>query len=769
VAVLFLCLPSAVRAQFEGDIVDRIEIEGLVSWTPQQITDRLKTKTGRPFRPLDAREDLQALSRIMRTANYSLEPTAAGKVVVRFRVTEFPRLRELQVIGNEKVETDRIERLLEMTPGETVLNAQVVESAQRALEREYRERGLGDAGITINLIDVEEPGAGLTESETAQRSQADLQVMIEEGERIVCDDMIVRGNKAFSTARLKLMIQTDGSWLFLKNYYSDAQFEEDLNRLRDFYAANGYFDARIRRGAFEMTQRTGKSVVSPVVEIEEGERYRLGEVTARGARLYSLPEVLEPFERLKGKPFDGQTFGIALEKVRGLYLNHGLLTTEIRPEYSYDAEQHNLNVLLQIVERERIYVGRVQLVRPVYNDSDDEQSWFRGFYLRMAPPVRDEVVMREMLLEPGAIYNRRLERDSLRRLARLGVFDNQKLKIEGAPTADPGVQDVLIEADEAVSGVISGEIGFGDVQGAHIGAQLVERNVGGNADTFSLGVSLGTRSSAASVRYFNRHLGDSRDSLDSRLFYEIQSRTGYRANIGGTHVEWSHPLRGEWVSYLRGRLEVVTLEERGDIEPDEDLDRVYPVATLRLRLAEDTREPFGALPREGYLQSIGLEAGYAGGPLVNIEAWRDQYLPLTDRLTWRYYAMAGIIPYHRDTLPIHERYFLGGNNDLRGFAYRGAGYFDSGEEDIPIGGSVKLLLKNELIFPLFRPVSGVLFADVGALGESPQAWQAPRASTGVGLRFDMQRAQVGLDLAVPIAKRDGDDTRFFHFSLQSQF
>jgi outer membrane protein insertion porin family len=756
----WLCASPAL-AQFEGETISDVVVEGLVSYSQDQIKSGLKTKAGQAYRPIDAQDDLQALARIMRTASISVEPVAGGQVLVRFRVSEFPRLRAIQAIGNVKVSQERIEALLKMKPGETVLDAATVESARRALEGEYRERGMPQAQVKVNLIDAPAPPGA--EGQPA-RPEADLQIVVDEGEQILCKSIEIRGNHFFSTIRLKAVVQTNGSWLFVKNYYDDRQFEDDLSHIRDLYAAYGFFDVRVRRGAFEIS---GGSV-SPVIEIEEGERYTLGEVNVRGARLYSQAEIEAPFEPLKGKLFDGQGFAAALNKVQSLYADHGLLTTEIRPDYVYDTANHRLNLQVSIAEGNRFYVNKIRLVRPNYKPEEGE-SWFRGWYDRMAPPVGDQTVVKELLLAPGDIYNRRLERDSLHRLQRLGVFDQDSLKIHDEPTQDPDLHDMVVEARDAVTGSLTGGVGFGDATGAFIYASLNEANVGGRADVFSFGVSLGSQSSSVAVSYLKRHLNDTRDTLSTRVAYEISTQPGYNADIAGVNVEWGHPLADDWTRYLRARIEAVDMSERSGYHAAENLNRLYPAATLRLRFEQDTREPYGGPVKEGYLQSVGLEAGYAGGPLAKLEATRDQYRPLSERLTWRLYANAGLMPYDASVVPIQERFFLGGNTDMRGYAYRGAGYFDRNDKSVPIGGAAKVLVKNELIFPLFSPVSGVVFADVGDLGQSPFQWQVPRVTTGVGLRFQMRQVSVGLDLAAPLISQGADKTRFFHFSLQSQF
>ncbi len=748
---------SPVQAQDEEKKVDKVSIQGLRSWQESHILPRLKTKPGEIYNPLNVGDDVRELAKIMRSVAVANEPTSAG-LAVNFKVVEFPRFRKLQVIGNKKLTTARIETLAKLKTGD-VLDEKTRESFRRALRKEYNIAGLPQAKITLNLIDLE----------GTETPEADLQVIVEEGTQIRSEDLLFEGDKKFSGLTLRRYMETSGSWLFIKNYYDNDNFEDDLSHLRDFYARHGYFDARVERGVFKEGTKDGQAVVSPVVKINAGERYQFGKATVQGARLFSQAEVLTPFERLEGKPFNGETFGRAMEKLRALYDNHGLLTTEIVPKYNQDGERKVLDMEIAIAEKDRIYVGEIKLQRPEMGD-EEETGAFRRWYQGIAPPLQDQAILKNVLQKPGEIYNRQKERETQRRLAKLGVFELETLNIYNEPTADAGVHNLVIQAADAVTGSLSGGVGFGDATGGFLFAQLNERNMHGVADVFNTQMLLGTRQSSAEISYLNRNLGDSNDTLMNRIYYMNQLRPGYKARVAGTSVEWGHPLeKNDWTMYLRQRLEYVRLKGRSGYDPLEDVTRSYPVVATRLRIEQDTRYPLGTRPREGYLQSYGVEAGYAGGGLLKFEASRDQYWPISEKLTYRVAANAGLMPYSADVLPIHERFFMGGDTDLRGFKYRGAGYFDPKDDSVPTGGAGKLLVKNELGFPIYDPVSGLIFADAGLLGESPTEWQGPRASVGTGLRLDLKNVQVELDLALPVLKQDQDITRFFHFSLQSQF
>lgn len=756
-----LLLPALARAQADGQRIDQVDFPGLVGYRPEVVLSRLKTQPGRTYSAVDVRADLAELGKIMRTATVQTEPSGKGGVNVHFVVTEFPRFRSLQVIGNQRVTTAKIESIARLQPGD-VLDDKVQRSLKRALTNEYKAVGLPAARVIFNLIDVPADPA------TPQAApQADLQVVVDEGKQILIDDLKIKGNRAFTELRLRTILDTKGSWTFIKNYYAEDAFKEDLARLREFYAAHGYFDAKVARGAFDERASRGKTVITPVINITEGQRYRFGAVTIRGARLFGQEELQAPFKPLAGKPFDGKTFIEAMDKLRAIYMDHGLLTTQFDVRYDYDPAAHVANVTVDITEKDRIYVGKVELSRPAYDETED--SWFRRWYARVSPPVKDEVVMREVLLKPGDVYNKQLERDSLRRLSRLGVFDPKTLTARNEPTGEPGVHNMVIEAQEAVTGALGAGVGYGDVTGAFLFAQIAERNLNGQADALSLQGMIGQRDSSVVLSYFDRHLRGGEDSLLSRAYFQNQYRPGYVARVIGATSEWGRPLGNDWTAYLRGRLEAVNLRRRSGYHPAEDVSRAYPVATIRPRFEQDTRYPFGNRPREGHLQSYGVEAGYAGGTLLRFDAMRDQYLPLTERLTYRLMGLASVMPYDADVLPIHERIFMGGDSDLRGFKYRGAGYFDREDDRVPIGGAAKLLVKNELHFPIVDPVGGVLFVDTGLIGRSPTEWQGPRVSAGTGLRFDLSNVQVALDAALPLIYHDQDQKRYFHFSLQSQF
>lgn len=746
--------------------VGDIRFEGLVSWQPEDLLARIDTRVGEPYNALVLREDIARLGAMLRRVQVRAVPIGEYDVRVVFDVEEFSRLRNLTIVGNDALSTERFEKIAGMTTGD-VLDERSVKSLRQAIVEEYDKRGLSQARVDVNEIPVDpaetEPGPG-----GVPLRQSDLQVIVQEGEKIIVEDVKIEGNESFSNLRLKTLTRTRGSWLFIKNYYDDREFEDDLVAIRGFYNRKGYFDAVVERGEFQERTSEGKTRLTPVVRIAEGARYTVSDVRVRGTRLFSRDEVLDPFRRLIGKKFDGEEFARSMDLARSLYLDAGFLTTELRPEYDFDAETGGVAVTVDVREGERIYVGEIRVERPLYEDFDPGP--IRRLYNRIAPPISDEAIKREILLKPGDVYSKRRERETERRLARLGVFSDTDrgpgVSIVNEPTTDRRVHDALIKLDEGPTGNVGVGIGFGDVSGGFGYFWVNERNLFGEAKDLRLQVSIGTGASNFLISYLDRHWRGTDDSLSVAAYYNRYRRTGYFEDTIGTRAEVQRPLYGDWTGGLRGRIEFVSLEERDGFEAEEDLNVSYPVLAARLGFEHDTRWPFDR-PTEGRQLYAGVESGWADGFLVKVLGRGEFYKQLRARLTYRFTPVFEMIPYPGDSVGLTERAFLGGSEDLRGFRFRGAGRRDEREDEIGIGGSTKLLARNEFIFPIFDPVWGVYFVDAGLIGSSPVTYEIPRISTGLGARVQINRVTLALDFALPLLTGSGDQTQFVHFTFRS--
>lgn len=748
---LILLLTLSMAASAWAETITDIELRGANSLTRQRVDSLIRSQIGQPYDAETVRNDIKALSAVAREAEVR-RVVQNGGVKLVYIITENPPIRDISIVGNTRISTERLLSTIPIQAGEVLASDSIARTREKILS-DYRAAGHTGAIVRVETIDNAD-------------GSVSVQIFVDEGQRIKVESVRLVGAKNLSEMRIRQHMESKGSWLIFKNFYDEAAFAEDLEAIRRLYVSYGYFDAKVRRGEFEWS--ANKKSVRPVILIEEGPRYRVGTIEVQGATYFTPVEVEAPFQKLTGKPYSATDMLRAIEEVRSLYANEGFILTEISEDYTFDTGSATVNVLILIEERQRVRVGDVVIERSAPVVDDQDAGFFTRLYSRMSPPVKDETIQREVRLKSGDVYRRNRERQTVERLERLGIFEN--VEAHGEPTNEEGVQNLVLTVEEGVTGNFIIGAGYGDASGVYVFATYTERNLFGEARDLQARLMLGTKSTTGNITYIDSYFRPDGTSLEASLYKTAFRRRGYDEDEAGVTAEFGRPVNEFLNAYLRGRLAYVWLDERKDF--GEDLDD-YGVATLMLRGVNDTRDS-RAWPTEGTVKSAGVEAGVADGALLKVMGNYETYRKVRDNLIYALNVEGGLMPTPAENVGITERLFMGGTEDLRGFAHRGAG---PSSEKVPIGGSTKILVQNELRYTILDnlglgrreiPLHGVTFFDLGMLGRDPLEIGAPRASIGTGIRVDMRQLNVGVDFALPLIKRDDDHTQFLHFKIASE-
>jgi outer membrane protein insertion porin family len=183
--------------------------------------------------------------------------------------------------------------------------------------------------------------------------------------------------------------------------------------------------------------------------------------------------------------------------------------------------------------------------------------------------------------------------------------------------------------------------------------------------------------------------------------------------------------------------------------------------------------------------SVGQSGRFMGGDWDFLKATvsGEKYFPLYEDSLRRNWVLSTSGRVRRawvsgdlDALPYPEKFFVGGQNDVRGFQYRGVGEDARG---FARGGDAAWNASVELRFPVvstrqrglvdeFEMVRGGIFVDAGTFGPDFGDLDPVRVSTGVALRIRfpaLPTAPLSLDFGWPLKSEDGDDTRVFSFTI----
>lgn len=746
---------AAEPVSASAPIIKQVEISGATGEDQRKAQSVLHSSEGERLNPNRQREDIRKLYELgLFKPNISVKAEKAeGGVKLVYQVEPNPKVNQITVKGNSQVTTEKILSELPVKVGQTY-TIQAQDKIRADVARYY-----DDKGFTSAMVSVEErlsPG-----------NTVDLIINVDEGTKTKINEMILHGNNSIRDIMLKMRASNKGSWGPFKHYFNESRFQKDMDTIKAYYAGRGWLDVDVRRGEF--VYAPDKSWVSPVIEITEGPRYKVGRVDARGYTMFNRDEVLSPFKGLQGDFYSFDKFNSAGEKVKNMYGDEGFMLCKVDPDFHKDTARGVVDVDVVVNEGPRIYVGDVKIVSQTFPD-DADMSWLRRMYSRFAPPVNNDVIRREVKLRPGQVYRRFEEVKTRERLQSLNVFD--EVKVGDQLAIDNNVRDCVVDVKQGNTGNLIFGVGFGDVEGGFLYANYVEHNLFGMARDLRVSGMIGSKAQSFSVSYLDRYFLDSDISAKFDLFHTQYQRTGsIRQSNTGTMAEFTRPLDECLRDSVRLRLEAISFKfDSNNDEYDEPKTNInnYVAATVRYRLTQDTRDSV-FFPTTGHILSGGVEIGAADGFLAKFEGQYAAYFCLGDNWVFAMNNQLGFMPYNSENIGYADRFFLGGSQDMRGFKLAGAGPHDSRDNSLPIGGSTKWLSQFEARYPFTDSITGVLFADVGTLGTSPFSFTQPRLSVGPGARLRLPIAQVAVDLGVPIIKYNNDQTQILHFTMQSCF
>lgn len=736
----------------DAPIVRGVEISGASAEDAQRARSLLTTRKGEPLDPDKQRNDINKLYDLgIFQPNILVEAqdSSDGGVIVRYIVQPNPKVSAVNVSGNLKVPTNKIIADLPVQAGETY-TVQAQNKIRENILRLYEERGFPDAAVTIE----ERPDIN---------RNVELAITVDEGTKTRIRNLQIVGANSMNDLMLKLKTQNRGSWGPFKRYYNESRFEQDMNVVRSAYLNKGFLDVDVRRGNFLYAE--DRSWVDPVIVINEGPQYRVGRLEASGYTLFTRDEVLEPYRTMQGQVYDQAEFEKRSKKVQNMYGDEGFITSTASSEFHKDPSTGMVDVDVKITEGPRVYVGDVRVVSESYPE-DEDMGWLRRFYSRFSPPVKDEVVRREVQMRPGQVYRRFDEVRTRERLQSLNVFE--KVQVHEQLTAETNVRDMVVQVEQANTGSLIFGAGFGDVEGGFVYANYIEHNLLGMARDLRVSLLMGTRATSGEISYLDRYFMGSDIAAQFTAFHKTFRRTGnFEQSNTGLTTEFTRPVSDVMKDSLRLRVESIGYDFKNKRRPETNIDD-YLAATVRYRINHDTRDDL-FFPTEGHVATASAETGVADSFLLKLEGQYATYFNVADDWVLANNTLVGLIPMDVDNIGYADRLFMGGSGDLRGFRVSGAGPHDRRNSSIPIGGATKLITQFEMRHRFTDNLAGVLFADIGMLGHDPLEFETPRASIGAGVRLRLPVASVSLDVGVPVISQGEDQRQILHFNMTSAF
>lgn len=528
--------------------------------------------------------------------------------------------------------------------------------------------------------------------------------------------------------------------------FSRDEWQADLDRLLLFYRQEGFDEARVTGLVEELP--AGDEVVLHV-GIEEGPRWRwIRTGLDLAPQRASLRDSLEVMLPVAGEPARWRVLPRLRDRLLAKLRDAGHHDADVHFRVRRDPADRNAELAVVVRAGPRVRV--------------------EGIRVDGLEKTEPHVVMREIESRNGDVLLPGPLRRSERRLRALGVFED--VSVAPADSSHrPGFRAVVVSVVERPGGRIGAGFGYGSLDRLHLGATLGQANLGGRAIRGELNGVIGQqRRRLDAGAYFPWTLGH-HVGLRVASFYEKEFPSRFSVERLGGELSLVREIDTRWkleVGYVVQRVRRLASERL----PSEER---LQLGNLGVGLSRDTRNRLLGPTTGGYLRfsydwvspRLGSDAYFTRSKFQVREHAR-----LGRGFLGSARALIGVLKSHDAgrEIPLTERFFAGGTEDLRGFPGDGIGPADS--TGTPVGGRILFLAGFDLERSVYRGLGLAAFLDVGQLEDQAEDLRARRLSVGAGAGFRL-RSRLGFaraDLGFPLTDRFADGPRF-HFSTGTTF
>ncbi|HSZ16135.1 MAG TPA: outer membrane protein assembly factor BamA [Terracidiphilus sp.] len=704
---------AAALAQ-SSQAIDQIRVIGNRRIPKETILARLFTHPGDLYDPASIERDFNSLwnTGYFQDIRIEREDTEKG-IILNVFVRERPTIREINYKGNNSVSTsDILDRFKKEKVGLSVegqFDPTRIARAEAVLREILAEHGHQFAVIKPDV-------------KTIPPASVQVNFNIKEGPVVKVGNIRFTGNQHMNSLLLRramknlkpvgipysLILEN----LFAKTYDS-SKLEEDTERVRQAYRDKGYYAAAVEEPQtqirdegglnwFTFRPRRGKRI-DILMPIEEGGRYRLAGITFTGNKAVTNVKALRATFAIKdGDWFNATAVSKGLDNLKKAYGQLGYINFGAIPKVTPDEQKKTVAMSIDIDEGKPFYVSRIE---------------FQGNTI-----TRDRVIRRELLLEEGQVYNSQLWEYSLLRLNQLEYFDQLRVDQDSEAHQNPeaGTVDLLLKVHEKGKNSIGLNGGVSGLSGAFLGVNYQTNNFLGLGETLSVQGNLGNVSRQFLFGFSQPYIRNRPINVGFQIFnnkQDFNAAKNYQATTGaapnltsaeqsltqnynqastGLNFSVSYPLKrhafqrlGFTYSLTKSTISAFstasqtffqTISFRSGIQGSNALAGIIESKASFSYIYNTINNPLR--PRTGKEYTVVFQAAGLYGsvryisPLLAYKSFRSMHYLRPAANGHNVLGLRAQLSYVQgfggDVAPPQNRFYTGGENDLRGFDVRGA-------------------------------------------------------------------------------------------------
>ncbi len=637
-------------------------------------------------------------------------------IIVAVTVKEFPIVEEIKFSGRKKIPKSRLKELIDVQKG-SYWSPFLQKDVENKILDEYKKKGYYLAKVEF-------------EEKKLTGNRVKVIIKITEGRKIVIKKINIEGNKSIPTKKLLGLMKTKKVSLFRSGKFEKDKFEEDLNKIIEYYNKKGFIDSRII--STEKKIKNGYFYIN--IYLYEGNSYYFGKVIIRNNKRFNDEELLANFRFKKNEKFNLEKFNKQLQKLQSMYYEEGYIYATFDKELIKNDDR--IDVIITINENIR---AKVRMINITGNRK-----------------TKEKVIRRSLVIYPGDYFSQSKVIKSQQNIYNTGFFEPD-ISLDYAPINQRGDIDLTLKLHDKAAGTANGGIALNSQDGLVGNLSVSHNNLFGNAWQTGFKWEFGKRMQNIDIHFTNPYFFDTSILLGFDIYHNSKQWSTYSIYTNGGSVRIGMPLI---LNYTRVIYGYSFYQKKYRLLSSTDEDEVSTqllnlskqgwqnTSMVSVSLSRDSRDNV-FYPTRG--TNISLYSELAGGPLqgdfnyfkqiAQISWFTRTFWKLALRTKWRFGYVTG---YGGKEVPPDEKFYPGGTgpDGIRGYPDRSIGPNE--------GGLREIIFSSEYACPLGSDqIVGLVFFDAGNCFnkfESFNFWKMKKG-VGLGIRIQSPMGLIGFDFA----------------------
>ena len=699
------------------------------------------------FKRLWATNFLDDLSIEVRDVKYA--NGVPGKVLV-YNMEERERVKIVDYVGTEKVDTSKIEEALKAKSIsirlDSFIDPGLIRRVSGVVHDVYAEKGYEFVEVKPEIKPIE-GGPKLV----------NVTFHITEGPKVKIRKVDFVGNTALKDSKLERQMKENKAGMFSfilgSGTYKADKFEEDADKVVAYYRDHGYIDARVGQPELKIIEDSKDSKTRFVelrIPVTEGQKYRIGKIEFEGNKIVNATALRPLFQIQEGEIYSEKKVRKGFEKAKEVYGGGGYMDftgyPDLVPRGAPTAPANGspdlsgpaappatpsgppiVDVTLRLQEGKQYFVNRITFVGNT--------------------TTRDNVIRREIRLVESGVFNTEALKYSVKRLNQLGYFkplEGEAIGVDKTAGADNKV-DIKLKFEEQNRNQLTFGAGVSQYDGFFGQLAFQTSNFLGRGETFTVSAQQGSRATNYQLAFTEPFLFDKPQTAGVDLFIrELQYIGLYTQASKGGNVVYGFQVQDFGRMFVNYSYENVEIKDLNPLFNDPLVLRGNPLLADSLLTQQGGKRIISKIgpsyvfntvdnpifPTAGKRYSLSFDVAGIGGntSFINPRTEGVWYFPQNKRTSLGFRAAWEYLRPYGDTrvLPIFQKIFLGGEYSIRGFDIRSVSPRDE-ISGVPVGGNKSLLFNAEYLIHIAGPVRLVLFFDAGQVRNVGEhfAWKEP--------------------------------------------